>query len=292
MLDLSGIPKESRWRPSDRVTNLWGTAIGAWGDTLCCYGEFLNYPREGGIFYYGYDKSIPRFLLAQQPVQEVIHVLPNSKEEYIEYVRGTASEEDFPLPFVLPLPKQQKIIPTHLRPSIATARVPKRWHGARLDGDAHFAAECILSEYAIGDNFILLQPYSTQSCAFEGHWQGWSDIIKTILVYTPYKYLLIGKDWEAVGSHPNIINLIGKVPDMLTVFALAERALGCVTTCNSLSLYAAVQGIPAIVAENKALNVAPFFFKRWIMGLENIHLIGMDDGWDVMLSAFCKVFRP
>src|SRR5690349_5067561 len=134
MLDLSVIPADCHWQaPKAKQPLVWGTAIGAWGDTLCALGEFVNHPGRGGIYHYGHDANIGRFLQAQPFIEQVCQIEPSCPEEYGSIVNGAAGWENFDLPF-----PSRNLIRTHLRPSVTLSRHMHRWHGAKLPHDVSF----------------------------------------------------------------------------------------------------------------------------------------------------------
>lgn len=248
-----------------KETLVWGTAAGAWGDVLACLGEFRNYPQRGGMIVYGRDPKIADFVSMQAGVEAVHFVEALEDGEYRNICCDSAASDDWKWEWsFLPHIRRCKVIPTHLRPAVTRANHVNRWHGGRLDFNSHaIANEVILHNNLESKPFIVLQPYSTQSSEADTHWQHWEEAIEILLRCTPYQYVLIGQGYEIGIENPKLTNLIDKMPDMMTVYALAERASGVVSTCNSLAMWSVINQIPTVVCANEALHQARFFWK-WI----------------------------
>lgn len=266
------IPEDNYFRPSATEPMLWGTAIGAWGDVIAACGNIVKNLGRAGVLYYGKDPAIVGFLKRQAFCAGVRYVEPASQDEYVDVVRMLCSTQEWSQhrPDFAGLRERAHldhadIYATHVEHAALARRDVNLWHGAQLCPEAWEWAAWTMNNIRMGSapcaEFVVLQPYSTQSCPLKQHWPHWQEAIEFLLAFTPYTYILIGQNWEKEGTHPRIVNLIDAAPSMEHVFALTSMVGRCITTCNALSLYAVVNGVQSVVMGNGHLEPHNYFWR-------------------------------
>lgn len=291
---------EERWETLQQSPR-WVVAVGAWGDVFAACGNALAALRQTGgahtgILYYGWDADVIRFLEAQPWVREVSYLRPHSPEAYQAVVRRACSTGAPLTAWLDPLlegglVRGQDVWPAHVDPLLQEQPVIHRWQGARLPAAARLAGEQLLPDGA--STVFLLHPVSTQSAGLDEHWPHWPEAIRWLLRETPHTYVLTGHGWEPerFGEHPRLVNRVGRAASYLAVLALAERCQGLLTTSNSLSMWSLIQGLPAVVAGNRAVLAPDSYFRLWIGAPPN-RLVPYDAPLAAFQQAAEELLRP
>lgn len=245
----------------------WTTAVGAWGDTICAYGNICKLLKErneekANIVFFGLDQNVCEWLKVQDKIAKV------------EWLKCDP-------PFVIG--KYLKMAHDN----------PEEWHaftGVKdLIPEIHFTHlhnqepyrdfECKLPPCA-GDweqflapkkPYTLFQPYSTQSCDYAGHWPHWKQALKFITSCTDNHVVVVGEMPEdesvfdsEMFEHEQVTCLLGQTKTMNDVFHIANWAESIVTTCNALAYWAILHNKPRIIACNNIIKDATPYYHKWL----------------------------
>jgi hypothetical protein len=96
-----------------------------------------------------------------------------------------------------------------------------------------------LKKYFNNEEYILIQPYSATK---DGVWEHWDKLMDFIFLDTTKNYIICGTKWndKRYKNKSNILNLMGKTPTAVHVFAITELVKKTITTCNSLGCWCIV----------------------------------------------------
>lgn len=272
----------------------WLTAFGSWGDCIASYGNicrFLNSREKdkANVVYFGMDENIVRFLKAQDRIDKVRHLKVNDPNAYRLYQFMAMADfdrftEETGLADELP-----NIFPTHLTEHALTGMIHREMTVNLPDAQANWAG--FLKPHG---PFVLVQPWSVQSCTMLNHWPHWTEAITRIADESDLKVVLVGQIRNACDpdyvfpwiDHPNVLNLVGQTPSMIDVLHLARLATGVVTTSNCLSLFSVPENKATLVACHQLLKTKGAYFHTWISVEPNTVLES-----DTTLDEFVEVFK-
>lgn len=237
---------------------------GMWGDVLAALGNLIAHGFQNlPITYWGFDPAIARFIEAQGWGGVVTHALPANKLDYYEIIGvATRNPEGPEWKAVLEVPaktwvglaytKPEEVLPNHWTPKLP--EWAEEWASSYMEGSP--------------DDSWLIFPRSDHSCPWAYHWPHWVEAVRQMIRSFPGRHLIMaGKGHEWHERHPRLTNIIGKIPTMLEVFALAEKMPGrIVTTSNGLSMWCRTRHVPAIVCANAAFQDHANYFRRWVIG--------------------------
>lgn len=267
--------------------NIWALAVGAWGDSICAYGNMCNLLKQKGlekcnVVCFGLDKNICEFFKAQPNVDKVSFLdisIPSVIAKYIE-LANTNFEEWMK---VTGLDQQL--------PEIHRTHISRDWHNNRpTECYRDFACElppCLADFQGLLDEpFVLFQPYSTNSCSQENHWQHWGEALDWLTKTTNKNIIVVGEQGSAELPlhHPKVKNLMGQTKSMLDVYHIANKADWIVTTSNSLSIWSILKNIPATVICNKVIKFDTPYYYNWIKAGENT-VLDQDASFEDFVSA-------
>lgn len=248
----------------------FATAVSAWGDVMVSCGMIQELLRQTnsdrvGVIYYGKYRQIAEWLARQPWCREVVFRMQTNLRELVDIAScmNSYAEKDTMGPLLGDIPADD-VFPTHIRTQ--NNRFPNVYPYTQsvLSQEAWWAASQLMS--SMPANTYLLHPWSFQSVRLVHHWNGWQALVKHVLETTPHTYLLtgIGYEGEEFGSHPRLVNLIGKTENMEQILALAVLAKGVITTCNSPSLWSSVRQLRCFCLSNDAILDEHNVFYRFI----------------------------
>ena len=251
----------------------WTFIFGKWGDAIGYYGHLHDAAQEMGlekvnIVYFGFFPEIVEFLKDQKYVGDAVVMQPNDFQTFKQVarnVRSTNIQEWLPN-FGLDFIDQTKVLPTvHLDEMfIKTGKLHRV--KVRIPEKQLSSWGSIINSFSNGRKVIMVNPYSdllvslnyelNQVASY--HWDYWLDFVywlmdeKIPMVLTGMKnHLLL----EVRGE--NILNLVGKTPTMVDVYAIAKNCKGIISTTNSLPMFSLLENIPALIIKNK--NISGYF---------------------------------
>lgn len=278
--------------------NTWTTLVGSWGDSLCSYGKICKLLKDRGeekanVVYFGLDQNICEFLKAQPNVDKVSWLKIDTPSVIGKYI-GMATR-DAPQWLLETGLKEQlpDIVPTH----VTLEDQHKHSNECYRDFDPQLPQSFGNWDEFLADKspYILLQPYSIQSCTYEEHWPFWKEAMKHIVEKTDKNIVIVGEmpenpeklkeiyDTEIL-DHPKVTCIIGQTRSMLDVLHIANNASAIITTSNALSCWSVVKKIPAIVTCNKIIQEATPYYYNWIHAGKNV-VLAHDTSFDVFKAA-------
>lgn len=269
----------------------WATAIGAWGDVMVSLSRarsrLLQSGQEKcGVVYYGHDASVADFIEAQSFVREVKHVrpVPSQYRNIVRMACEVQTDREAWLPAVLGATgiDINAVTLTHVTPSLYAFPVYREFPNPQLPREWEEWAKEVSADW--GDDWYLLNPFSTQSVRPNEHWPHWNEATDW-LADREVKCVLVGAERRLTGDNDNLINLTGQVPTMGHVLALANRAGGIISTSNSLSLWSVMTGKPAVIALNTVADNQRNVFRVYLDHEPNI-LVGQRDRFEVFEAAW------
>jgi len=214
--------------------------------------------------------EIADFVKQQPFVQDVILLTPDSREQYDELCAQWSQDpglSEIELARMAGV-SSAKVTVTHITEEYkAYGIVQDNPFKLSLSHQAHLWADYIAEK--LEEPFILVQPYSFQSSILKAHWRNWEQAIQWLLENSPYKVVIVGQHVTVSGATKV------DAPTMEDVFALAERAIGVITTCNSLSHFCKAEKIPAVVVVNECVDESDDVFRR-SLNAPNIRMIGFN----------------
>ena len=181
-------------------------------------------------------------------------------------------------------------------PELVPTHISRDWHNNHsTECYRDFKCElppCLADFQGILDEpYILFQPYSTNSCSKEHHWQHWGEALDWLATTTDKNIVVIGEMSSELSElplfHPRVKNLIGQTKSMLDVYHIANKADWIVTTSNSLSIWSALNNIPATVICNKVIKSDTPYYYNWINANKNI-VLDNDASFDDFVDAICS----
>lgn len=278
--------------------NIWTLAVGSWGDVFCAYGNMCRLLKEKGqekcnVVYFGLDKNICEFFKVQPNVDRVSSLDISTPEVIGKYTQLANSdfaawmdvtELKTQLPDLVPTHISdhfQKVTPTNCYRDFDVVLPPCQgeWHAFLADKKP----------------YILVQPYSTQSCAYDLHWPYWEQVIQWLLEKTDKNIVLVGEmptdgeqrpEWFPFIEHPRVTNLVGQTKSMTDVLHIATWSESIITTCNSLAYLAILKDIPAVVLCNKIIKDATPYYYNWLNHGRN-KLLDWDTSFHDATRAIC-----
>jgi hypothetical protein len=269
----------------------WCLICGAWGDSLAAYGNMCRYLKENNIpkanvVYFGLDANICEFLKFQPNVNKVSFLkISDPKEIYIyqhkashhfkEWMEITGIDKEIP-----------NLLPTHVN----------KHHLKDDPTDCYRDFHCVLPPM-LGNwdeflaplkPYILVQPFSIQSCTFNHHWPHWVPAIEWMAENTDRNIVMVGQLFSEADpeykfpwiEHPRIINLVGQTQNMPEVLHIANQAERIVSTANGLSLWSIINDKPALVMCHLLIKMLAPYYYNWIHGGRNSvfdHEASLDD---------------
>lgn len=256
----------------------WGTAFAHWGDTFAALSQAKYIlDHQGGekcsIIHCGNDPNIAEFCEAQPWIDRAINLYPadyhsiyktaceqnGRPETYIPRLAKAAAEAG-----ITGFPRIEDVTSTHHIYVYGTNYRARPLQKAELPLSSMFWAEEWWDSQDFQGRAFLLHPSSTWSHSWEGHWPHWRQAVDWLLDYTSDTYILTGQNDVIERKHPRLINLIGATSSNSDVLALAEMAEGVISTCNNLSLWTVIQGLPGLICGNSAIKNHINYFRRFI----------------------------
>lgn len=267
----------------------WFTAVGAWGDSLCAYGQMHKHLKgdKANVVVFSLDQNICRFFKAQPNVNRVEWLKIEPPPLFAKY--AALAHDDFPrwvketgLGDQLP-----ELTPTHFHAE------PYR------DFDAALPPCMAEWEQFLEPSkpYVLFQPYSTQSCGYEGHWPHWMDALTALIDHDERDIVVVGEmtpDFEKwydldLMEHPKVRNLVGQTQSMIDVLHILNWADQYVGTCNALAYWSLIKKKPALVACNNIIKPATPYYYNWL-NHGTVKLLDHDASLDALISSFdCSV---
>ena len=294
---LSITDSPSRYVEQSREIATWGLAVGVWGDMLAACGNLRALHKHGGMIYMGFSTQIVAFLERQPFVRKVIHLEPVSDMQWDEWVNMFCVYRA-PVQIInedLKLPKGTVVQTNMIDMNIP----PTRWHGARLDKKhvdaAHGRMLDAINPIQYGEEFILVQPYSLVGVRESDHYFHWQRVIDYLMTYTKYRIIVIGQNFTVENDdNYRVINLVDKTASMEELYALARYAKTVVTTSNSLSMWCAMEHIPAVVLGSNAFGPGNPY-RYWIeyagdwLDRPPIRVLDVDAAFAKFVRAFWEI---
>ncbi len=282
------------------MTKLWTTSVGAWGDSLCAYGNICKLLRErneekANVVYFGYDQNVCEFFKAQPNIDKVSWLKIDPPSLLSKYQRLAVT--DVPEWLKVTELKEQlpDIVPTH----ITHAMMVHNYFG-NLDPYRNFDAELPPVKgdwdkfFCYKKPFLLFQPYSTQSCDYDNHWPHWKEALDFILETTDKTVVMAGEmppkdmkapDWFPYVEDDRVVNIVGQTQNMIDLLHIATWADELVTTCNALAYWSIIKNKPAVVCYNKIIKPRSPFYYDWIKHEPN-KTVDFDEDLDVFKEQF------
>jgi hypothetical protein len=265
------------------MSNIWTTAVGAWGDSFCAYGNICKLLRDRGeekanVVYFGLDQNVCEFFKAQPNIDKVSWLkidAPTLAGKYIhmacadipQWLEVTGLKEQLP-----------DLIPTH----VTIEDQQKRPTECYRDFDPVLPNSLGNWDEFLKDKspYILFQPYSTQSCDYSGHWASWNQALAYVLEKTDKNVVIVGEMPETLREyynldlleHPKATCIVGQTKSMLDVLHIANNASLIVTTSNALSCWSVLKKIPAVVMCNSIIKEGTPYYYNWIKQSPNVVL--------------------
>lgn len=250
-------------------------SCGAWGDVIASYGNIRRYLRENNltecdVVYFGLDENLVAFLKAQDKIRKVSYLKISDPSEAYLY-QHMASHK---FPEWMEATGMNKAVP-----DLVSTHVNK-YHLREHPEDCNRDFDCQLpvcganwSEFLEPTKpYLLVQPYSIQSCTFSHHWPHWMKALEWMAETSGMNIVLVGQitssgDPDYVFpwiEHPRIINLVGQTQNMSDVLHIANEAAGIVTTANSLSMWSIIKKKPALVVCHLLIKLLAIYYYNWI----------------------------
>lgn len=275
--------------------------MGAWGDSICAYGEICKLLKGSGeekanVVFFGLDQNICEFFKAQPNIAcvEWLKIEPPSLAP--KYVRLAVTD---PAQWydVTGLKDQiPDLIYTHIQ------ETPRHATPDACYRDFDCALPPCLGNWesflAPKKPYLLFQPYSTQSCGYEDHWPHWQEALKYLVDHADQDIVVVGETPSDVAAvfdldlldHPRVTCLLGQTRSMVDVLHIASWADRMVTTCNALAYWSQLRNIPAVVAANRLIRPATPYYYHWLKHARN-GMLEHDDDFDRFRSSFGSLKR-
>lgn len=242
---------------------------GSWGDVLASYGKICKYLKENNkdsidVVYFGLDLYICDFLNLQPNINEVKQLLISEPAVYFKYNHMAAHDfEQF-----MQVTEMNEQIPDLIPMNVNKSNLVEN----PTDCFREFSVTLLQVSNDLPDHYVLFQPYSIRSCNYAEHWKYWMEALDYVLETSSIKVVLVGEirskfDVEFTfpfKEHPNLINLVGQTKSMMEVFNIAKNADQIITTSNCLSMFSAINKIPAIVVCNGLIEEKAQYYFNWI----------------------------
>ena len=234
----------------------WFTIGPAWGDSIVCYINAINDPsfaENPNVIFYPAHRGNPEFFLSQGKIKNHKIIIwgdfvgAGMFRPWLHWAEPSKDAERV----ILDLANcpNDTIIYNH----VINERGEIKRKLPFLSVNDH--AQQLVNLDGIPEKYILLQPYSLNSSGIERHWPHWKELV-TFCDLLPYTVVLVGSErWHT--DCKNIINLSGLLPDMSSVFSLAQKALFTITTTNSLPLFCMCNKLPCLMVNNTILSYQP-----------------------------------
>lgn len=132
-----------------------------------------------------------------------------------------------------------------------------------------------------------------QSCESFHHWPHWKGACDWLEGNFGIPVVMAGEltedrqDWFPLGVGDKVVNIVGQTKCMTDLLHIADRAAMLVTTSNSLSVWSAARGIPALVVCNKIIKDRSPYYYEWICHGNNRVL-----DYDTTLDDFVSGLSP
>jgi len=260
----------------------WTLATGAWGDCLCAYGNICKLIEEKGaekanVVYFGLDQGICEFFKAQPNIHKVSWLQISLPRTVNKYLRMAASDFKGWME-ITELDKQlPNLCPTHISDyyEIHNTKECYRDFAVTLPPEQGNWSELI------GDNYILFQPYSVNSCEYGHHWPHWQEALQWVLDHTGFKVVLAGElppegseppAWFPLVEDERVVNIVGQTKSMTDLLHIASGASMIISTCNALSVWSILKQVPAIICCTKIIKPNSPYYYNWIHHKQNIVL--------------------
>lgn len=222
----------------------WFTVGPAWGDSFLCYLKAVqheDFPINPNVIFYTSFLGIKDFFLSDNKIKKHKVVPWDSFLKNIEfnnwfYTKKPSEESIFELSKLAEVNPDQ-IILNH----VINARPP-----TPFPQPIKTHKKSNLLNY-IKNDFILIQPYSFNSCGIRQHYRDWHSVIQ-FASSLPFQSVIVGSSY--IKNYNNSINLSACLIDMQDVFALADRAKLVITTSNGLAYYCVCNNIPSLILCN------------------------------------------
>jgi hypothetical protein len=206
--------------------NIWTLAVGAWGDSICAYGNMCRLLKEKNlekcnVVYFGLDMNVCEFFKSQPNVDRVSSLDISEPSVIAKYIR--LANEDFPEWMKITGLQDQlpDLAPTHI----------SDYYQKQNPIDCYRDFEIVLplclgewnSFFEDKKPYILFQPYSTNSCDYDMHWPHWGEALNWLLENTDKNIVLVGEMppagankpvWFPFIEHPRLMNLVGQTKSM------------------------------------------------------------------------------
>jgi len=244
---------------------------GGWGDVFIDYAHICQSRDIFNVLFYGYDKYIPKFLMHQDNISEVYHIIPKTPKDYSDgMIRSIQEPEKWS--------KELKSQCPQIEGELSTVQ-------GRLDKNTRkIGLNYPISKFKVDKPSLLFNPYSIQSLMFSDHCPLLPEIFVWLIDQTKWNIILTGQktfNHSYLGEQPfplkitdedevdNFQNLVGETESMVDVFHIASQCEGIITTSNCLSLWSIMTNKPALVVMNKHLSnpgdrKAFNFHRNWI----------------------------
>lgn len=276
--------------------NTWTTLVGSWGDSLCSYGKICKLLKDRGekkanVVYFGLDQNICELLKSQPNIDKVSWLKIDTPSVIGKYINMAVRDvpqwlEETGIKDQLP-----DIVPTH----VTLKDQHQNYNDCYRDFDLLLPPSLGNWDEFLADKtpYILLQPYSTQSCSYEDHWQFWKQAMNYLVEKTDKNIVVVGEMPDTLKDifdlelfeNPKVTCIVGQTRSMLDVLHIANGASAIVTTSNALSCWSVIKKIPALVTCNKIIKEATPYYYNWIKSGKNI-VLDHDANFESFKAAF------
>jgi hypothetical protein len=264
---------------------IWTTAVGAWGDTLCAYGNICKLLKErneekANIVFFGLDQNVCEFLKVQDKIAKVEWLKCEPPFVIGKYIKMAYDDPEGWHKFTGVKDAIPEIHFTHLH-----NQEPYRDFDCALPSSGADWKQFLADK----EPYTLFQPYSTQSCDYADHWPHWKEALKFIVDNTDSNVVIVGEMPEKLEEvfdvdlfeHPQVTCLLGQTKSMIDVLHIASGADMVVTTCNAIAYWSIIKKKPSMVCCNKIIKDATPYYYKWLNHRNNFfdYESKMDDRW-------------
>jgi hypothetical protein len=251
-----------------------------------------------GVVYVGYDSQLIETFARQDGVVDVRFVKMETPEEYERYNKvlcnSPFSYEKRPL---ADIPKRAGLKPSRCINCCVDWAMMKTedrpiWHGMKLSRSAWQFAVDVANR--VGRDFLVVQPESlggsgySSSCPSTKHWAPREEALNLLLKSTDWPIVLFGWNKSKLPAK-RVLDLTGWTDNLEQVLATVSMSAGYIGTPNSVGLYTAIDGTPAILCANEPFHDSVF---HHFCEQSNITIVGYKQGlvefWRAMSVRFAK----